>query len=120
MLELASRPLYFDCWMRPVLFEFSRAAANQAQLGIGIKTAVFNPAAKKEILAGDVEADHIRLTSGCAGFTGFFHLNYSLDCCEGIVLFEIISDSAMNGCVKLTGETWFEAFIRVQLQNPIS
>src|SRR5205823_15079668 len=57
MLELASRPLYFDCWMRSILFEFSRAAANQAQLGIGIKAAVFNPAAKKKIFARDVETD---------------------------------------------------------------
>ena len=56
MAQVASRPVHFHCRMCAVFLEFSLASANQAQLAIGIITAMLDPAAEEEILAGDPES----------------------------------------------------------------
>lgn len=56
VVQTTCRPIDLDGGMRAMLLKLSSATADEAQLGIRIETAVLDPAAEKEVLAGNPEA----------------------------------------------------------------
>lgn len=58
ILEPAGGTRDLDRGVRTVFLKLSGAAANQAQLGIGVESAMANPAPQEEVFAGNPEATH--------------------------------------------------------------
>src|SRR5579864_919176 len=80
VLQPASWAVYLDRWMRAVFLEFAGATPDHTQLGIGIKAAVLDPAAKKKVLAGNPECE----TKPLERYACF--RSESVDCCQSISL----------------------------------
>src|SRR5271165_3746768 len=61
VLQFCGRAVQANVFMYQSVFELTPAAAEEPQLGIGIKAAVANPAAEEEVLARDKEACNGRI-----------------------------------------------------------
>src|SRR5579864_7026758 len=132
VLQPASWAVYLDCWMRAVFFELACAAPNQTQLGIGIKAAVLDPAAKKEIFARNPKTRKFVERAVLARFNAFPFGSF-LHFAPGVRtvdIREITNPMIALGSIHLlrkfddlsylVRQLQLQRFIGIQLQHPVA
>ena len=102
MSELAGGARHLYRGVRTVFLKLSGAAANQAQLGIGVESAVANPAAQEEILARNPEALDLGLRR--QGMIEDLSCQFWFQSFVGIELQNPVAGRFVHGGVLLRGE----------------